>query len=162
MTREARLSAFLLATGSAVMLLAATICTWAVAHGASLSWRLLFRPFCHGIVSRCFEIWGAPMPICARCTGIYVGLLAGLTVFVLAGRSGRLAFPTGLLLLCISPLALDGMSQAVRLRESTNELRLWTGLGAGIAFALWALVMVDRNGRRVAQDSKFETVTMRQ
>ena len=161
MSRDARLSATLLAVGSAGMLLAAAICTWAVAHGASMEWRLLFRPFCHGIVSRCFLLWGAPMPICARCTGIYLGLFAGLTIFLILGRSGRLAFPTPALFVLISPLALDGVSQAMGLRESTNELRIVTGLIAGAAFAMWALILVDRNGRRIAQESKLETLTLR-
>ena len=161
MSRDARLSAMLLAIGSAGMLLSAAICTWAVSRGASMDWRLLFRPFCHGIVSRCFLLWGAPMPICARCTGIYLGLFAGLTIFLLLGRTGRIAFPTSALFVSIAPLALDGVSQALRLRESTNELRIVTGLIAGVAFALWALILVDRNGRRIAQESKLETLTLR-
>ena len=50
----------------------------AIAHGASMRWRLLFRLFCHGIPQRCLYLWDMPMPICARCTAIYVGLHRGI------------------------------------------------------------------------------------
>lgn len=83
------------------------------------------------------------MPICARCTGIYAGVLAGLVAFplipMLRERVMRVvAFAA------ITPLAIDGLTQLVGLRESTNPLRLATGAAAGIAFGLWILSAVER------------------
>jgi len=150
MRRDTRIVFAFVAAIPLLILGAASLCTWAVAHGASPQWRLLFRLLCHGIVTRCLTLWGTPMPICARCTGVYAGLFAGLLVFWVLPRlrermMRRIAFAA------VVPLAIDGLTQLVRLRESTNVLRLETGLLAGMAFGLWVLSAVeDRSEREVA------------
>jgi uncharacterized membrane protein len=125
-----------------LILSAAALCSWAISAGASMQWRLLFRVMCHGRIERSIELFGVPMPICARCTGIYVGLLAGLAAFrlipLLRERVMRMvAFAA------IVPLAIDGLTQLTGLRESTNTLRILTGLAAGLAFGLWVLAAVE-------------------
>jgi uncharacterized membrane protein len=127
----------------ALILAASTLCSWAIVHGASMRWRLLFRFMCHGRIERCFELFGTPMPICARCTGIYLGLLAGLFAFPfmrwLRERTMRvIAF------IAIVPLGLDGVTQLLGFRESVNPLRITTGVIAGLAFGLWILSAVER------------------
>ena len=82
------------------------------------------------------------MPICARCTAIYAGLAGSLVVFFLLPRMTELAARL-MLLIAVTPLAVDGLTQLVRLRESTNGLRMATGLPAGIAFGLWAITAVE-------------------
>lgn len=42
--------------------------------------------YCHQIPSRCYWIAGAPLPCCARCVGIYAGLMIGPAIFYY-GRS---------------------------------------------------------------------------
>lgn len=126
------------------------VCTWAVAHGASAQWRILFRLFCHGIPNRCFALWGVRMPICARCTAIYGGTLMGLVLMPLLPavreRAARVA-----MFVAAMPLAVDGLTQLTTLRESTNALRAGTGLAAGIGFAFWALTAVERHVRAGAE-----------
>jgi uncharacterized membrane protein len=132
----------------ALILGAASLCTWAVAQGASPQWRLLFRVLCHGIAERCLTLWGTPMPICTRCTGIYLGMLAGLLAFLLIPRlRERVMRPIALA--AAVPLAIDGLTQLARLRESTNTLRMETGLLAGMAFGLWILSAVEDRSERV-------------
>jgi len=87
-----------LIVGAVIAAIAVTIlggsllCTWAIAHGASMQWRLLFRLFCHGIPRRCLSLWNVPMPICARCTAIYGGTLLGLVLLrLLPAMSERAA-----------------------------------------------------------------------
>lgn len=152
MRRETSIVGAALAAVCLVILGSSALCAWVIAEGASPRWRLLFRMLCHGLASRSFELFGAAMPICARCTGIYLGLLGALAVFALwqrvisgnpgrgedSSHSSRLGM-TLFLFLAAAPMAIDGLSQATGLRESTNALRVGTGLVAAFAFGLWAL-----------------------
>ena len=147
MRRDTKIVLAFVAAIPVVILSAATLCTWAVAHGASTQWRLLFRLLCHGIPERCFALFGAPMPVCARCTGIYLGMLAGLAAFVLIPLL-RERVMRRFAIAAVIPLALDGLTQLAGLRESTNALRVATGLLAGLAFGLWILSAVEQRGER--------------
>ena len=143
MKRETKIAAAVFAAIPVAVLSAAVLCSWAIAHGAPAYWRLPFRVLCHGIPHRCFTLFAVPMPICARCTGIYVGMFAGLAAFFampfVSERWLRIsAFTTA------GVLAIDGLTQLVRLRESTNELRLATGLAAGLTFGMWVLSAIER------------------
>lgn len=143
MKRDTKIVLAFLGAIPALILAAASLCSWAISQGASMQWRALFRIMCHGRVDRCFELFSTPMPICARCTGIYLGLLAGLVLFPfmrwLRERTMRtVAF------IAIVPLGLDGVTQLLGFRESVNPLRIATGVIAGLAFGLWILSAVER------------------
>ena len=142
MKRDSAIVAAMLAAIATVILSASLICTWAIAHGASMRWRLAFRLFCHGIPDRCISIWGVPMPICARCAAIYAGLAVSLIIFFVLPRMSELAARV-MLMIAVTPLAVDGLTQLARLRQSTNGLRMATGVTAGIAFGLWAITAVE-------------------
>jgi uncharacterized membrane protein len=144
MKRDARIAATALGAASAAILTAALLCTRAIAAGASMRWRLPFRALCHGIVARCLTLWGAPMPICARCFAIYAGLLLGTLLFAATWRWIEPRIARSLLFVCVVPIAIDGITQAMRLRESTNALRLATGFPVAVMFALWLLATVER------------------
>jgi uncharacterized membrane protein len=143
MKRDTKIVLAFIAAIPTVILGAASLCSWGIAQGASSQWRLLFRMMCHGIPERCLEIFGTPMPICSRCVGIYAGMLLGIVAFwavpLLRERVMR-AFAFA----AVTPLALDGLTQLAGLRESTNALRIATGIIAGLAFGLWVLSAVER------------------
>lgn len=140
---ETRIAAPIFAAIPLVLLITSTAVTFAVAHGAPSWLRLPFHLICHQIPSRCLVLWGVPMPLCARCVAIYVGLFIGLlswfAVPYLEERAMRIA-----MFIATTPMAIDGITQAMRLRESTNPLRLGTGLAAGTAFGLWVLTALER------------------
>src|SRR5437764_14386796 len=108
--RDSAIVATLLAAIGTAILSAALACTWAIAHGASMRWRLAFRLFCHGIPDRCISLWGVPMPICARCAAIYAGLAVSLTTFFLLPRRSAPAAPVTLVS-SVPPLARAGPTQ---------------------------------------------------
>lgn len=127
-----------------MILVAAVLCTWAVAHGAASGWRNVFHILCHGIPERCLTLFGVPMPICARCTALYAGLIAGLVTFLLLPWLQERPLRIFLYLMTL-PIAADGISQAMRLRQSTNSLRVATGLAAGFAFGMWVLSAIQHH-----------------
>lgn len=57
---------------------------------AAAAWmRLALAPACHQLPDRCLDIGAGPMPVCARCFGLYAGGALGLLVSAAAGRSLR-------------------------------------------------------------------------
>ncbi len=157
MRRDTRIVAAFLSSVAVAILGASSLCAWAVAHGASPRWRLLFRMMCHGIESRCLTIFGVPMPICARCTAIYIGLVAGVAGFmllpVIEERLMRM-----MVLFAALPMAIDGITQAARLRESTNGLRMITGFIAAFAFSMWAMTAIELGeGRRQKAEGRLNS-----
>jgi uncharacterized membrane protein len=143
MKRDTKIVLAFLAAIPVVILGASALCSWAIARGASMQWRMLFRLMCHGKVERCLELFGAPMPICARCVGIYGGMLLGIVAFWAVPLLREKVMRT-VAFLCAAPLAIDGLTQLSGLRESTNDLRIATGIVAGLAFGLWILSAVER------------------
>lgn len=143
MKRDTKIVLGFVAAIPAVILGASAFCSWAIAHGASMRWRLLFRLMCHGRVERCLDLFGVPMPVCARCTGIYLGLLVSLLAFRLIPLL-RERVMRKVAIVAVIPLALDGLTQLTGLRESVNPLRIATGVIAGLAFGLWILSAVER------------------
>lgn len=152
MTRDRTIVAAVIASISAALLGTSVLCAWAIAHGASPAWRLPFRLLCHGLPERSLSLAGVSMPLCARCVGIYAGLLAGLLLFALlpgvAERTMRL-----IALAAVTPLAIDGFTQLFGLRESTNPLRLATGIAAGLAFGMWLLSAIETRRERTVGTS---------
>ena len=142
MKRDTAIVAATLAAIATAILSASLACTWLIARGASMQWRLPFHLLCHGIPERCLHLWGVPMPICARCTAIYAGMAVSLVVFFILPRMSEFAARV-VLFIAVAPLAVDGLTQLARLRESTNGLRLATGLAAGVAFGLWTITAVE-------------------
>ncbi len=146
MKKNTKIAAAVFAAIPAGILSAAVAITFAIAHGASLKLRLLFRVMCHGIPSRCLTLWDVPMPICARCTAIYAGLFAGLMLFLVV-RCGSERWFRWIALAAAMPLVIDGLTQATGLRESTNPFRLATGLIAGFFFGMCVLFAIENPPR---------------
>ncbi len=102
---------------------------------------------CHQITVRSYIFGTWVMPLCARCTGQYLGAMTG---FFLAWRWGRLRAaglpPRGILItliLFLAAWALDGINSYIYLLTQTpflytphNLLRLITGMGQGVAVSM--------------------------
>lgn len=91
---------------------------------------------CHQLPERSFHWNGKQLPVCARCTGLRVGVLA--TPLFLFGLIYLNAIWSMLLIL---PMVLDGGTQAIFHRESNNWLRLVTGLMAAVGVVSLACVL---------------------
>lgn len=96
---------------------------------------------CHRIEDRSFFIAGRQTPLCARCSGMYLGMLASLIYLLRFGR--RTAFPPLKITVPLSVFFLafgvDGLNSflqffpgAPALYEPQNYFRLATGAGLGM------------------------------
>lgn len=146
MSRDTRIVALCLAALAVIIVGSSFLATFAIGAGASEWLRWPFRLLCHGMARRCFVLAGTPMPLCARCLGIYSGLFAALLLYPLAPVKERLM--RIVMFVAATPLLIDGFTQLAGLRESTNPLRLATGLTAGAAFGLWVLVAIEMRARQ--------------
>jgi uncharacterized membrane protein len=98
---------------------------------------------CAQIPSHSFYIMGHQLGMCARNISIYGSMFAGGLIFVLSKK--RLpGIPWWVWLLLILPMAYDGLTQMVGLRESTWELRVLTGTLFGLANMWFALPLIQK------------------
>lgn len=114
---------------------------------------------CHRIAARSFHIHDEPLPLCARCTGIYLGVMVGLGIFAARGRLRAARLPKLRLLLPLLALAgtvaFDGLNSYLSLFDfytplytPHNTLRLLTGLPAGAAMITLALPVFNATAWR--------------
>jgi uncharacterized membrane protein len=103
---------------------------------------------CHQLADRSFIAGGVQLPVCSRDTGIYVGFVVSLAVIALLDRGRRRqemppAWILGIGVAALALMAWDGLTSYMGLRETTNLLRLATGLGAGFALPLVVVPTVN-------------------
>lgn len=95
---------------------------FAIEHGFSL--------VCHQHPDRCFWILGAPVAVCARCFGIYLGAAIGLLL-----RTSR-TVALRLLVVASSLNALDVATELAGLHGNWTIVRFALGMMLGVAGAL--------------------------
>jgi uncharacterized membrane protein len=100
---------------------------------------------CHRIDLRSFHLGDRQMPLCARCSGMYLGVISGL-IYLKQISPRRGGMPSRRVLFGLAGLvilfAIDGLNSYLQLfpnvtglYEPHNVLRLLTGTGIGIAVA---------------------------
>jgi uncharacterized membrane protein len=114
--------------------------------GDLLQW--LGYGLCHQLPERSFFGGGVQVPVCARDTGIYIGFVLSLVLIALIERGRRRTeFPRPWLMVVgvvfLGAMALDGITSYAGLRETTNAIRLATGLLAGWALPLLVVPMIN-------------------
>lgn len=87
---------------------------------------------CHQIADRSYFLNGNQMPFCSRDLGLFLGLAFGFGIATFF----FIQLNPMWLLVGLIPMGLDGGLQLVTEYESTNPLRLITGIVAGTALAL--------------------------
>jgi len=85
---------------------------------------------CHQRAERSFFVNGNQMPFCSRCTAIWLGLAIGLGIMVFYKISLNEKFLFAIIL-GIVPLGIDSVGQHIGFWESTNIVRVITGLLTG-------------------------------
>lgn len=108
---------------------------------------LIGYSICHQIPERSFHLGGRQLPLCARCTGTYIGVLLGFTTVALLRRwrTGEMLH-MGMVLIMVSfigAMAVDGTNSYLSLFGTLphpytphNWLRAATGSLNGIALSM--------------------------
>ncbi len=149
--------------------LAAVLLTWVLLTPPGLLGRAdaIGYAVCHRIVARSFSLNGRPMPLCARCTGTFLGVLIGVFGPAILGRRRTVLFPPipilAVLVLFSAVWAFDGFNSYLMLwrgepflYETQNWMRLTTGMFHGIT--LGSLVLPVFNSTVWANPDRRRTI----
>jgi len=97
---------------------------------------------CHQKAERSFFINENEMPFCSRCTAIWLGIAIGLGFMVLYTIELNEKFLFAIIISLV-PIGVDGVGQLFGFWESTNIIRVTTGILIGLACGVALGVIVD-------------------
>jgi uncharacterized membrane protein len=121
------------------------------------------RAICHQLEERSLQVSSEALAVCARDTGIYIGIFSTLIYLHFSKRGKSITIPTikicFLLLLFLVPLMIDGLGSYANLFESNNPRRLITGISFGYVlpyfiFPLLSKSSLDKKSEPVVKSSK--------
>ncbi|PKO00378.1 MAG: hypothetical protein CVU42_04185 [Chloroflexi bacterium HGW-Chloroflexi-4] len=156
---------------SLLVLLLALFSIWAIEtpHGVYGKLEAIGYAVCHQIASHTIEIGGKLLPLCARCTGMYLGTLLALAILKSNQRLSGKPSTAKIMVLAFFLLifTVDGVNSMLAsffsispLYPPSNWLRLGTGLLMGVVLAnillpLWNQTLwKESNPRPVLQSWK--------
>jgi uncharacterized membrane protein len=116
------------------------------AYGSFL-WNIGYS-LCHQISERSFQIGGMQLPVCARDTGTFIAFFVVIFLFLGLGRFRMGKLPDKVIIIVavigMAFYAFDALSSYLGFRETSNEIRLLSGLafGSGMALLLTSVASV--------------------
>lgn len=126
-----------------------------LASGHEFTAQAIYQAFsrvCHQIPERSFHIAGHSLAVCARCTGLYVGLAAGVLFYPLLRSLRSTETPARFwLFVAAVPMGIDFLLGFFGIWENTHLSRFVTGVLLGAVAALFivpGLVDLSRTNLR--------------
>jgi len=94
---------------------------------------------CHKIPERSFYFRGKQFPVCARCTGVFIGQFLMILLLIIGLRINLLYS-----CLLLVPLFIDWFIQYLEWKESTNIRRFITGFLGGFGLTnIYYLIILE-------------------
>ncbi len=123
-----------------ILLALAILAPLEAAHG-NTAYYALFRGVCHQKAHRCFEFFGFPMAVCARCTLIYFGMAIGALFLPMFNSDNRRRY---LILLGVSGalVGIDVVCGYLHVYHNVFETRIITGFLVGLPLGAMSLAAV--------------------
>jgi uncharacterized membrane protein len=121
------------------------------------------RAICHQLEDRSLQADGDTLSVCARDTGIYLGIFSSLAYLHIFKRHRDITIPSVkisfFLLLFMVPMMVDGLGSYLHLFESTNVRRLVSGTSFGfvLPYFLYPLLSagaLEKTSEPVVKDGK--------
>jgi uncharacterized membrane protein len=111
-----------------------------VSYGFALSVYAIGHVVCHQLPGRSFHLWMTSLPVCARCTGIYVGAaVSAIALLWLRVREGN---PRAVLVAATLPTAATLVFEWTTGVVPAHWVRALAGVPLGAAVA-WAIGMIN-------------------
>lgn len=95
------------------------------------------RMGCHQMPQRSFFIKGKQFPVCARCTGVFIGNILAYMVFFIY------CLPSEIYIMGCAIMFVDWYVQYIGIYNSTNVRRLITGVVGGYSLATLYCIMIQ-------------------
>ena len=114
-------------------------------NNMSFPWNYIYSAgdrLCHQRADRSIFILGNQMPFCSRCTAIWLGLAIGLGFMVFYKIQLNEKFILAMLI-GVLPIGIDGVGQLLGFWESTNVIRIATGLLIGTLCGIALGIILD-------------------
>lgn len=96
---------------------------------------------CHQLPSRTLKAGNILLPVCSRDTGIYIGVFVSLLFLLIYKRMRAQKTPsiavTIIMCVLMLPMVLDGILSYSGVTQTTNVIRLFTGVMFGIPIPLF-------------------------
>jgi len=111
----------------------------------SFPWNVIYTAgdrLCHQQAERSFFLNGNQMPFCSRCTAIWLGLAVGIGCMVFYTLQLNEKYLL-VILIGILPIGVDGIGQLIGFWESTNIIRVVTGILAGTVCGISLGIIID-------------------
>lgn len=106
------------------------------------------QAICHQLEERSLQVSGDALAVCARDTGIYIGIFSTLIYLHFSKRKQSITIPSitvsFLLLLFLIPLIIDGLGSYSHLFDSNNPRRLLTGIAFGFVLPYFIYPLFSR------------------
>lgn len=106
------------------------------------------RAICHQLEERLLQVSGEALAVCARDTGIYIGIFSTLIYLHFSKRNQNVTIPSikisFLLLLFLVPLMVDGLGSYTHLFDSNNPRRLLTGTAFGFVLPYFIYPLLSK------------------
>lgn len=148
LSRERKITlivAMLFATANCFIVVAALLVPYCFNNGAAIIGsflKFLLSGICHQYQPRCLVIFDLQTCLCARCFAFYAANMVFAIIYAAIRLPNRpISFIT--LSVLVLPLVIDGTTQLLGFRTSTNAVRVATGLLAGVGTAAAILPFVS-------------------
>jgi uncharacterized membrane protein len=141
-------AAFVAACAAWAVLIVAAPFLASRAHASPLANGLIFGVYaigslvCHQLPERSSQLWGAQMPVCARCAGIYVGAFLGAVAALALRASVRRS--RLILGLAVTPTLVTLVYEWTTGDMPSHAIRAAAGVPIGLAVA-WLVVAAADN-----------------
>jgi uncharacterized membrane protein len=108
----------------------------------------LGRAICHQLEERSLLISGETLSVCARDTGIYIGIFSTLSYLQTFKRNKAITIPTlrcsFFLLLLLLPMMIDGLGSYTHMFETNNLRRLVSGISFGLVLPYFLYPLLSK------------------